>query len=113
MKSNLVIKEKKLPKNEEIAQKERENSPEYKARMAEGEKMQANVQGSLSDLARKHNVAGGGAIPEDELHSWNDNTVPEFAGKPAQSRRNRGGWRNYVAVGNKWVPTFDEDEDKK
>ena len=106
MKSNLVIKEKKLPKNEEIARQERENSPEHKARMAEGEKMQGSIQGSLSDLAREHNVAGGGAIPDDALHDWHDNKIPTFAGTPQKSRRNSGGWRTYVASGGKWKPTY-------
>lgn len=102
----MLIRDKKLPKNEEIARKERENSPEYKARMAEGEKMQGSIQGSISDLAREHNVANGGAIPEDVLKNWNDNTVPTFAGKSQKSRRNSGGWRRYVASGGSWKPTY-------
>ena len=105
----MLIREKKLPKNEEIARKEREASPEHKARMAEGEKLHGSVQKSISDLAREHNVAGGGAIPEEVLKDWNENTIPTFAGKAPNSRRNSGGFRTYVAVGGKWKPTFNKE----
>ena len=92
----MLIRGKKLAHNQIIAEKNRDASSEGKARMAEADKLQAGLQHSISNLAREHNVAGGGAIPEEKLQDWDQNTIPEFAGKPQKSRQNSGGWRRYV-----------------
>ena len=104
----MLIKDKKLAHNQIIAEKNRDVSTEGKARMAEADKLQAGLQHSISNLAREHNVAGGGAIPEEQLQDWDQNTIPQFAGNPQKTRQNSGGWRRYVASGGSWTPTFKE-----
>ena len=52
-KSNLLIREKKLPKNQIIEQKNREVSQEGKARKQDEVNLQAGLQKSLSDIVRE------------------------------------------------------------
>lgn len=86
-KTNLLIREKKLPKNQIIEQKNREVSQEGKARKQDEVNLQAGIQKSLSDIVRED-----GAVSDERAKEWEDSLEDRFAGKP-ERRPNRGGWR--------------------
>lgn len=75
-----------------------------RAKMAEGEKVQADVQGSLSDLVREHE-----ALTDEQIADWEDGLSERYS-STVISRKNAYNRRRYVAVDGKWVPTFDPDE---
>lgn len=112
----MLIREKKLPKNQVNHQLNEDTSREGKAKFAEGEQLQANVQGSLSDLVREHDkqVANDPKVMEDEtfnkeweqsLANWNDGIGEKHGGKSPITQRKRVGviraGGGYVSLGKK------------
>lgn len=80
-------------------------STEGKAKMAEFEStVQADVQGSISDLVREH-----GGLTDEQLKDWEDNLSDKYS-STVVSVRNSYNRRRYVAKDGEWVPTFDPDE---
>lgn len=80
------------------------HSTEGKAKLAEGEKIQADVQGSLSDLVREHD-----ALTDEQISDWEDDLSDKYA-STIVSVHNSYNNRRYVAVDGKWVATFDLEE---
>lgn len=80
------------------------SSSEGRAKLAEGEALQADVQGSLSDLVREH-----GALTDDQIADWEDSLSERYS-SVVVSRRNSYNRRTYVARDGEWVPTFDVEE---
>ena len=74
------------------------------AKLAEGEQIQADVQGSLSDLVREHE-----ALTDDQIADWEDSLSDRYS-STVVSRKNAYNRRTYKAVDGKWVPTFDTEE---
>ncbi len=80
------------------------HSSEGHAKLAEGEKLQADVQGSLSDLVREH-----GALTDAQITDWEDGLSDRYS-STVVSRKNSYNRRRYKAVDGKWVATFDSEE---
>lgn len=81
------------------------HSTERKAEMAEFEStVQADVQGSLSDLVREHE-----ALTDEQITDWEDDLSERYS-STVVSVKNSYNRRRYVAVDGKWVPTFDTEE---
>lgn len=81
------------------------HSPERQAEMADFEStVQADVQGSLSDLVRKH-----GALTDEEIVDWEDDLSNRYS-STVVSTKNAYNRRRYKAVAGKWVPDFDPEQ---
>lgn len=98
----MLIREKKLPKNQETHQKNLDNSPEGRAKFAEAAKLQDSIQGGLSEMVIEHDkqVANDPRIMADEtfnkeweqsLSDWNDGLGEKHGGKPPITQRKRVG----------------------
>ena len=71
------------------------HSSEGHAKLAEGEKIQADVQGSLSDLVREH-----GALTDAQIADWEDSLSDRYS-STVVSRKNSYNRRRYRAVDGK------------
>lgn len=78
------------------------SSAEGRARRAAAEEIQSDVQGSLSDLVREH-----GALTDDQVLAWEEGLSESYS-SVSVSVCNSYNRRRYVAVGGKWVATFDD-----
>ena len=103
-KSNIVIRQKRLPHNQITHEQNVDASSEGKARRAEAEKLQGKIQGSLSDIVREH-----GVVSDEHAAEWEASLEDRFGGRRQRSRRNSGGWKRYVVRDGKLVPTFTEE----
>lgn len=100
----MLIRQKRQPKSQFEHFLNREVSSEGKARFAEGEKLQAKVQGGLSDLVRANN----GVLSDEQMKDWHDSlNSPEYSGKKPASRRQSTIKRVGVIVDGEYVSVDD------
>lgn len=74
------------------------------AKLAKAEELQADVQGSLSNLVREHE-----ALTDEQIEDWEENLSDKYS-STVVSVRNTYNRREYIAKDGKWVPTFDTEE---
>ena len=82
----MLLKQKRLEHNQINLEKNRDASTEGQQKFAAGDKLQANVQGSLSDLVR----ATDGKPSQEQLKNWED-SLEEFSPHRVTGKRRRIG----------------------
>ena len=82
----MLLRQKRLEHNQINLEKNRDASTQGQARFAEAENLQANVQGSLSDLVRETD----GKPSKEQLKNWED-SLDEFSPHRVTGKRRRVG----------------------